>query len=331
MARVIIHGCGGAGISISAKKLKELKDVPYINVDVKYIDTSRADFDEYDLNKDDFFLIKNSKVNKDIDGSGGVRSTNDEHITAGVEEYLKQLKFDRDDIHIIVSSASGGSGSLIAPRLINLLKQMNSPVVYCTLTDYSSSMYTKSTVATLKHIDLMGSKFKYTIPTTIIDNSKSMEIVDSVVYARVKSICVLVSAEHKSLDSKDIMMFIQNSYVSNEDVNGLVYLSILVKDKFQSLKNSEITSLRVLTDDPNFKLDTTNFDNKPHQYKIGYISEEVKDSLSVVSLSCPIYFALTVDGADEFLAGALNESKSVKAITSKKKLFEDEDLDGVSL
>lgn len=328
MNKVRIYGAGGAGVTIAAKNIQQLVTDSFLDVEVKYIDTSRADINSLDVDSRDTYIISNS-VGRDIDGSGGVRESLDKYITDAMPEYVDGLSFGDTDIHIVLSSASGGSGSLIAPRLIHNLKSTGAPVLYITLVDTSSIQYCETSIKTLKHIDLMGRKYGYSVPTMIVDNNDAIKVVNSRVGLNVELLSLLLSAKHKAIDSADNVMFASNGY--DKDALGLVTLSLHTEDSISRLKGSLLSTLRVLTDDEYYKIDTNILD-KVKQYKVGYPSEEGLERLKTLNLSVPLYFAITPNSSVrkiEAIKADLEEKLTIKE--DKQEVFSDDEDIGVSI
>lgn len=325
--RTIIHACGGCGVNITATELDLFKHQPeiYGEVVTKYIDTTKADIDEYDfINENDVHIISSGKLNDSVDGAGGVREALDRYITEDIKNYVDRLKIDKKDIHIVLSSASGGSGSLIGPRLIHNLKMLNLPVIYIMVTDTSSIVYTENSLKTAKHIEIAGNKYNYSIPTIMVDNKDPIDVVNSRVSLQVEQLAILFNGMHKSIDSTDIAMFVSNAY--DKEVTGLVTLSIHTNDTISKLTDSLITTLRVLTTDRLYKIDTTILP-KVKQYKIGYPNEQVTNTITDVGLTMPLYFAITANSALVKLDAIKSDLNKKSKIKEDKKSFIDDDED----
>lgn len=325
MSKVFIHGCGGAGVTILSKEIARLVDDSSLHVDIRYIDTSRADIDLLPINDPSkIFLVTNNKVKKAIDGSGGVRGALDTYITESMQEYVDKLEYDKDDIHIVLSSASGGSGSLIAPRLIHNLKSIGVSAIYITLIDTSSIEYCNTSIKTLAHIDLMGHKYKYSIPTLILDNKEAIKVVNARIGVRAELLAILLSAKHKALDTADIRLFASNGY--DKEVTGLVSIGIYKDNNISNLKDSLISTLRVLTNDEDFKIDTDVL-SKVRQYKIGYLTEELTLRLNDMGYPIPLYFAITPNKALKTIEDAKKDLEDKLTIKEDKKQMFDADTD----
>lgn len=325
--KVIVHGCGGAGVNITAQVVERLKEVVEVFgvVETRYIDTATADVGEYDfIPESDVFIISSNKLNKVIDGAGGVRESLDKFIVEDIKNYVDKLDKAIDDIHIIISSASGGSGSLIAPRLIHNLKMLKLPVIYIMVTDTSSVMYCDNSLKTAKHIELAGNKYGYSIPTIMIDNKEALDVVNARVGIQVEQLAILCNGNHKSLDTTDMIMFASNAY--DKDTTGLVTIGIHTNDTISKLSDSFISTLRILTNDRLFKLDT-NILPKVRQYKQGYPTEPVVERIKECKLTMPLYFAITPNNALAKLDAIKTDlAKKFKIKEEKKVFFDDDDL-----
>lgn len=325
--RTIIHACGGCGVNITATELELLKkeqDI-YGEVITKYIDTTTADIEEYEyIGESNRHIISSGKLNDSVDGAGGIRESLDKYITEDIKNYVDNLKIDKKDIHIVISSASGGSGSLIGPRLIHNLKLLKLPVIYIMVTDTSSIVYTENSLKTAKHVEIAGNKYGYSIPTIMVDNKDPIDVVNSRVGLQVEQLAILFNDMHKSIDSTDIAMFVSNAY--DMDVTGLVTLSIHTSDTISKLTDSLITTLRVLTTDRLFKIDT-NILPKLKQYKIGYPNEVVTKTILDSGLTMPLYFAITTNSALTKLDSIKSDLNKKSKIKEEKKSFVDDDED----
>lgn len=325
--KVIVHGCGGAGVNITAQEVEGLKENAEVfgAVETRYIDTATADINEYDfIPDDDKFIIRSGKLNKTVDGAGGVREALDKFITEAVKNYVDNIDMNTGDIHIVISSASGGSGSLIAPRLIHNLKTLKLPVIYIMVTDTSSVMYCDNSLKTAKHIELAGNKYGYSIPTIMIDNKEALDVVNARVGLQVEQLAILCNGNHKSLDTTDMTMFASNAY--DKDATGLVSISIHTNDSISKISDSFISTLRILTDDRLFKLDT-NVLPKVRQYKQGYPNDAVISRIKECKLTLPLYFAITTNNAIVKLDTIKTDlNKKFKIKEEKKVFFDDDDL-----
>ena len=318
----IIHACGGCGINITATELDLLKHQPelYGDVSVKYIDTARADVDEYEFIDDkDVYIITSQK-----EGAGGIREALDSYISEDIKTYVDTLKLKKDEIHIVISSASGGSGSSIGPRLIHALKSLGHPVIYVMVTDTSSMFYTNTSLKTAKHIEIAGNKYGYSVPTIIIDNKESLEVVNKKVALQVEMLTILFSGLHKSIDNTDSLLFAGNAYDKN--VTGLVSVSIHTNDSISKLSDSLITTMRVLTDDRQFKVDVDILP-KLNQYKIGYPNDKTIEAIKSNKLVLPLYYAITTNSSLAKLETLKNELDKKSKITEEKKSFVSDDDD----
>lgn len=156
--KIIVHGCAGAGISISDKVYSFVESIDTsgkAEVLFNAIDTSDANFKDTKHLKDVIGLHKISNANLTnniLDGSGGIRAHSSTSIIKGTKEYLDKYKYlspEKGTIHLIISSASGGSGNMIAVELLSNLMAKEIPVVLVLIGDSSTAKYAENTRKTL--------------------------------------------------------------------------------------------------------------------------------------------------------------------------------------
>lgn len=168
LRNIVVHCVGGAGISIADKNFKFLTDT-----DSEYkaklifncIDTSESNFIHTKHLKDETKLVKISNVNLSqgfLDGSGGVRGHATASIVKGIQEYLDNKKYlspKKGEIHVIIASASGGSGNMLAATLYNNLMLKEVPTLLVLIGDSSTAKTAENTRKTLLTINSMANKF----------------------------------------------------------------------------------------------------------------------------------------------------------------------------
>ena len=325
MEKTIVHGCGGAGVSIVAKYVESLTKDSMLNVETRYLDTSRADIDRFkDLNIENIHIITSKKLDTVIDGSGGRRDTNSTEIQDNINKYVDAFKYGHGEVHIVVSSASGGSGSVASTLLIAALKKLNVTVIFICITDNSSLKYTEHSVNTLKYLELVGNKYSYKIPTIMIANEERTEVTDKRVAIQIEALAILNSGHIKSFDTMDTKLFLTNGY-NDKDTGGIYTLSILSGD-MSRLGDEYISTLRVLDNGLNVKLP-----DGIGQYKIGIIDRVVEDRLLEAQLSLPIYYAVTSNINIEKIGKLKEDLVRQYSMVVKRKVFLDEEdsIDGL--
>lgn len=327
MEKVIVHGCGGAGISIVARYIEKMKDDELLNVETRYLDTSRADISRFEnLDSKDIHIITSKKLGTIIDGSGGRRDTNSAEISENINEYINKVKYEHGEVHIVVSSASGASGSVLSSLLIMGLRKMNVPVVFIAITDTTSVKYAEHSLNTLKYVELAGKKYGYKIPTILIENNGNRDNIDRRVSLQIESISIMNSGKIKSLDTMDTKLFLESGY--DDSADGGIYTLSILSGGMDAIKNEYINTLRILSTDAALIPDA-----KVGQYKVCVIDMEMVDKLASMSLSTPLYFAITnTINIDKIIK--IKEELEIKksSIEKKKSFLDDEDeIDGLMI
>lgn len=142
------YGCGGMGTNLVKAYQAEGKSDSLI--DGAYIDTSGSNLSEE--NRKQAYLVN------DLDGSGKKRDLNVEPIRKHIGPML--TSFPPDDVNLVVFSASGGSGSVIGPLLVDELLSRNRLVIPVVLGDTDSMIAASNTYKTIQTLSALSSKHK---------------------------------------------------------------------------------------------------------------------------------------------------------------------------
>lgn len=301
--KLIVHCCGGTGISIVDKSIDFFTNRDITSkaaLVVKALDTSDANFKDTKRLKgnyeDCFYRIENNSLaNGFLDGSGGVRAHSVDSIVKGVQKYMDQNKYTeprRGELHIILASASGGSGNVIATTLLGHMLSKDIPVFIILVGDDVSSKYCENTIKTLKTINNIAQKSDKAVSLGYFLNNqtnsnykKSQEDVD-ISIAGMIDILRIFNGEPKDLDFQDIRNII-NPKLKDFDLKSGVYLlsyKIGEIDKDDLLNITPVISRSIL-------LNTDKHIPLPIKHtKIGYADTELgnnimqyyKDNLNLV-------------------------------------------------
>lgn len=136
-----IYGCGGAGTNLLRDYLEEAADYTGLEVLAAFIDTSRSNLPA-DVDPAMCYLYEG------VDGSGKVRRENYAQISASIGDIL--VRHPAGDLNIIVSSASGGSGSIIGSELVKALLERNQNVVVIMVGSIASTLEAENTKKSLQ-------------------------------------------------------------------------------------------------------------------------------------------------------------------------------------
>jgi hypothetical protein len=246
--KINILGCGGAGISIISKLENGLTKLGegFSEVSINYIDTSTTTIQKHYTEEErvnNFFMIKETSHSKDsINGSGGERATNSVAISSEIKRYLDLKKIDAKvtgEIFVVVSSASGGSGSVVSALLTKALIERNIPTVIVLVGDSSNHMYalnTRNTIATFDKISKMVDK---PLPIAYLNNQEAKgdnltvksEVVDKLVFKFLSVLSLFMSGKNSEIDYQDMLSIIDpTAYDSITIPAGLYNISIFKGD-----------------------------------------------------------------------------------------------------
>lgn len=203
--QMVIYACGGAGINIGLnyEHYRDHKEPGMSDIDVVYLDTSTSNFKPI-MMKEKIYLLEG----EGIDGSGKERKQNAGPIMKRGKEMLQRHK--PGYINVVLSSASGGSGAVIAASLTNELLAEDQLVINITIGVADSGAEIKNTLDTLKTFEGLVAATKKTVPVAYFENSKdhSMSDVDKEVIELITAVSLMFSRQNEGLDTRDLYNFL---------------------------------------------------------------------------------------------------------------------------
>lgn len=212
-ASMNIYCCGGAGVNMGflLKNAEFFKTEGYANVNIVFIDTSLSNMRGREVSAEELYIIDGR------DGSGGLRTENNKSIAQTMDDLL--LRHPAARYNIVISSVSGGSGSVIAPNLVGKLLAEDALVVGIVIGDTSTGVFANNTVKTIQSFSGVVSKFpQKTLPLTVVLNhhSRTRQSVNNAVCQHVAYYAALFSETLMALDYSDIY-----NWVHQERVTGI--------------------------------------------------------------------------------------------------------------
>ncbi|SAK59488.1 hypothetical protein AWB81_01853 [Caballeronia arationis] len=293
--RVRLYACGGAGVNVGHKvdRVAQSNDEAFAQLDVVYIDTSKSNLHS-DIKAESVYLIDG------LDGSGQVRRENHGAISERVRDILQTFK--PVDLNIVLSSAGGGSGSVIAPSIVSELLAKDYPTIVICVGDDSTKKYSENTLNTLKSYDQIASTVRQQpVIMSYLQNSADMTrpVVDQRVQHLVAALCLLFSRRNRELDSKDLYNWLHYQKVTSYKP-ALTALTLIEDLNATSLsKIGNLISIATLTMpdvDPSLSL-------RPEVQYVGYIEgDTASDKLNMLA---PFHY-VTSDGVFAEVAAGLN-------------------------
>jgi hypothetical protein len=182
---------------------------PYIDK-VRRICTADADI----RSGEEVYMVSGTKGS----GSGTIRSTNADAIFKYVAN-LDDEDLGYSDINIILTSLSGGSGSVIAPALIKRIHRRSggsAQFIFIGVGHTSSETFTNNTLNSLKSMVNITTTDKIYLPSLIFDNSSVGEdIVNATMKYRLTQLVYLFALPTYNLDPSDRKNFLNGIRTMN--------------------------------------------------------------------------------------------------------------------
>ena len=288
--KLIVHCCGGSGINVLDKNIDYLlkrESADKAELVLNAIDTSSANYPyAVRLREHSSFY----RIGQDtLEGSGGIRKEAVKSVMSkqGVPTYVEEKNYiepKKGELHVIVSSASGASGNVIATTLLKHLLEKDIPVLVILIGDDISAKTCENTKKVLITLNNMAAKSNKAISLSYFLNNQKDDSNESYKASQNKvdaNIGVLIdmlrtfNGSPRDLDFKDISNFINPNLADYEMHRGLYMLSYhigeLKNEDFQSAIPVMSRSILVAPDayTPLSLLDS----------KIGFADDEFKDNI----------------------------------------------------
>lgn len=279
---ISIYACGGTGTANAARFEQYRNKGPvdgFAKVIPYYIDTSMSDINDT-LPKDFLHIFEG------VDGSGKLRKENNEVIKQEINNILH--RFRPADLSIIISSASGGSGAVIAGYLLNELLRRNHTVIVITVGTCDSRIELDNTIKTLKTYERAAVVNKTPVALAYWQNEATTpkEQINAQIEYLIRRLSSLFSRQHRRLDTTDLVNWLNYTKVCEIEPR-LVYLATMSSTE---MKTTDLDIISVAT------LCLDGEDSSPGipvEYQaVGYVSPESNEN---IQLQEPINFCL-VDG-----------------------------------
>ena len=225
--KIRIYACGGTGTNIGLllEKYRNGNYPGFSNLDITYIDTSKSNGRTH---IDDIHFYKiGEKSGKELDGSGKLRSENSDLIDESSLDILQ--KFPPADLNIVISSAGGGSGSIISPCLARDLLNADAPVISLLIGSTDTRLDCENTLKTIKTYESMVKRCKKPIVMMYMQNSLEYQrdAVDNSMVNAIVSLSALFSRENLEIDSKDLFNWLRFDRVTTYQ-SQLASLTLLI-------------------------------------------------------------------------------------------------------
>lgn len=233
------HLCGGAAINIGDTVISNLMELGkgFSKIEVSFLDTSTNNISKLKNYDDpDFHRVSNAGfTGGEIVGSGGDRTTHVEPIKMFVNEYLDTKKLTEPVsgiFHVVVSSLSGGSGSLLSPLLTKGLLERNIPVVVVAIGDSGNGLAAINSLKTLQTYNQIATKVTKKplsiiyVNNTAFNNSNkegAEKAANKVLFNTLATLSLFLSGENGELDTQDLVNFVNQSNYKTINIKPGLY------------------------------------------------------------------------------------------------------------
>ncbi len=245
VGEVQIYACGGGGTNICAmySDVAELGKSSAV-IHTAFIDTSDSNLRKRSLPVDEVFFIKkpDDLVDADqIDGSGKVRDENAQYIIDAVPRILHA--HPPRDVNIVVATAAGGSGSVIAPTLAYELLERGKDVVLIIVGVIDDDITIENTLGTIKSLESTVDDLQRVVNTRFIMHRKNdkREDINKRAQFFISSLCVLASRQNDELDTRDLSRWLNYNTVPRANLKPALTLVDCFLDPNQVEKEAKNT------------------------------------------------------------------------------------------
>jgi len=333
---LVIVACGGGGHKIAMGLLDTLreKNSPILNMfKVLYLDTStvassKTNGDDKDVK---FYHIgTDKKLGNSVDGTGGNRADNLIGIKNDMEKFIneEQIITNTDGkFYIVLSTLSGGSGSVISTVLLKQLLIHEIPTIPILITDTSNKRYTDNSLNAISTLINMCVKEELTLPILVVDNNtgtvEDITIANETCYNKIEEFALIISDTQDTMDKADLkagLVISKNTGIKVEP--GIVELqshrngvSLVDGSKHLSIRTTTIHGFDIESV-AGEKIDIIEI--KPSSYNfLSFKSSFIVDAAvaSKVYSMCPVSFTITDNSI----------SKKIGVITNKKVIWDELD------
>lgn len=266
------YGLGGAGFNVLKFALKLEKGVEgFADINPCFIDTSLSNIA---LTKDSGVKEEDVFILEDKDGSGKRRDANYEDMAKNVKHILH--RFPAGDLNLVVSSASGGSGSIASALITKELLANNHPTIVILIGSEESKIAIENTVKSLQSLDTISRKqVDKPVVVSYFHNSQKTPRAenDKEIRQFIMALSILASRENLELDTADLANFVGFENVTSvKEGLSIIYLTSKEDEALKIEYPIAIASL--------FAEQGQSADNLTPEYAcVGYVPASVKETL----------------------------------------------------
>lgn len=304
--KVAIFSVGGCGINIGSKLAQaHLNEEGFATPALYYVDTSDANLRRTSIEMDQVFLFEG------VDGSGKVRAENHAVISKNILKILQQ--FQPTQFNIIISSASGGSGAIIANSLAVELRKRGEQVVMILVGTTGSHIEIDNTLKSLKSLDALAEKINKPVVVHYLQNPTDAprQVVDDQAIQAIVSLLALFSGQHRELDTADLKNWLNHTRLDPQ----LVSLQFPTGSEQYSQAGEVITVATLATPEMNTTLEPV-----PAYQAVGYVPEAWNAKSTQVKLigDHPVHYTISSDLIEHIASNLDQQLKASNARLSAR-------------
>jgi len=302
-----LYACGGLGVNI-ANRLNNNQ------VNKFFIDTSKSNLKEH--NTDSLFILDN------VDGAGKFRPKTYEHFKDIASDVLIKFK-PSETLNVVLSSLSGGSGSVIAPLITKELVSNGFNTIVIGVDSKHSAIELENTIKTLKTYRSVSSKSNKSIALFYLSNT-SREETDLNTLSFLNLLIAITKSEGTTeFDTTDLHNFINFEKVTDNEPNVGI-LEVNLNKEFKLLKNTNVVSTILVTSDVNSSIKT----NIPEYLSTCVVLDEEFKNKEIRIDNILGELSVIVSSLDKEYKNLMDNKKLVKV---KEVEIDDDNEDGIVL
>lgn len=275
---------GGAGISIVGNltpRLKELGTDGFAEIEPIFFDASEANAKRHP-GVAEFHRVQSIYQTKQVDGGGGARVENIDHIRPAVKAFTDAIGVNPNEtsvFYVLVFGMAGATGSTAGPLFTQILQESGLPFYVIAIGDSLTKASSENTIKTLAGLDAATKRAGKPLTISYHDNftaadvveqSEREETVDKRVYRDLVAFSMLASGDNYNIDQKDVATLITTPPPLVALPAGLYQFMIFGGSNVDLGKVYKPMVGRTITVDDV----SPDFNASLHHHKHGYVSEE---------------------------------------------------------
>ncbi len=292
-----VYACGGAGVNVG-------KSILPANADVCYVDTSKSNTKNIPAEK--VFLVDG------MDGAGKHQKTTYDTFK-GIDENVLIKHKPSEELNIVISSFSGGSGSIIGAMLARNLAMNDKNVIVIGIVTSTSLIEINNSIKTLENYKGISSKISRCMSLLMYNNQIGRDAVDRKIVQAVNLFSLIVDkTKTEEFDVSDLKNFINFNNVTNNQPTASIISTSEKNESCESKGEHTVASIHVTYDK-----NTTITDNIPEYLATCILTEKSAEGIDV-------RIDNTIGGVDNEIdalrgiAKKIEENKKIKSIKEKQ-------------